>query len=62
MMESRRNVFFVGDGEEPRHLQLQEATALQYEKTDYQLLIYEQLQSIYELLRKKRRSNCTNCE
>lgn len=31
----------------------QEATALQYEKTDYQLLIYEQLQSIYELLRKR---------
>lgn len=53
MMENRKSVFFVGDGEEPRHLQLQEATALQYAKTDYQLLIYEQLQSIYELLRKK---------
>ena len=49
----RKKRIFVGDGEEPRHLQLQEATALQYEKTDYQLLIYEQLQSIYELLRKR---------
>ena len=50
--EQKKRIF-VGDGEEPRHLQLQEATALQYAKTDYQLLIYEQLQSIYELLRKK---------
>ena len=50
--EQKKRIF-VGDGEEPRHLQLQEATALQYEKTDYQLLIYEQLQSIYELLRKR---------
>ena len=49
--EQKKRIF-VGDGE-PRHLQLQEATALQYEKTDYQLLIYEQLQSIYELLRKR---------
>ncbi|HHT7235481.1 MULTISPECIES: ribbon-helix-helix domain-containing protein [Bacillus] len=50
--EQKKRVF-IGDGEEPRHLQLQEATALQYAKTDYQLLIYEQLQSIYELLRKR---------
>lgn len=50
--EQKKRIF-VGDGEEPRHLQLQEATALQHEKTDYQLLIYEQLQSIYELLRKR---------
>ena len=50
--EQKKRIF-VGDGEEPRHLQLQEATALQYEKTDYQVLIYEQLQSIYELLRKR---------
>ncbi len=50
--EQKKRIF-VGDGEEPRHLQLQEATALQYAKTDYQLLIYEQLQSIYELLRKR---------
>ncbi|AJG69499.1 TPA: ribbon-helix-helix domain-containing protein [Bacillus anthracis] len=50
--EQKKRIF-VGDGEEPRHLQLQEATALQYTKTDYQLLIYEQLQSIYELLRKR---------
>ncbi|PER45154.1 CopG family transcriptional regulator [Bacillus thuringiensis] len=50
--EQKKRIF-VGDGEEPRHLQLQEATALQYEKTDYQLLIYEQLQSIYELLRRR---------
>ncbi|CAM3830835.1 CopG family transcriptional regulator [Bacillus luti] len=49
----RKKRIFVGDGEEPRHLQLQEATALQYTKTDYQVLIYEQLQSIYELLRKR---------
>lgn len=48
-----RLIGYEYDGEEPRHLQLQEATALQYEKTDYQLLIYEQLQSIYELLRKR---------
>ena len=47
--EQKKRIF-VGDGEEPRHLQLQEATALQYEKTDYQLLIYEQLQINYELL------------
>ena len=57
--EQKKRIF-VGDGEEPRHLQLQEATALQYAKTDYQLLIYEQLQSIYELLRK--RSNCAHYE
>ncbi|HEK9102458.1 ribbon-helix-helix domain-containing protein [Bacillus pfraonensis] len=44
---------FIGEGEEPRHLYLQEATALQYVKTDYQVLIYEQLQKIYELLRKR---------
>ncbi|MED0988718.1 MULTISPECIES: ribbon-helix-helix domain-containing protein [Bacillus] len=44
---------FIGDGEEPRHLQIQEATALQSAKIDYQLLIYEQLQSIYELLSKR---------
>ncbi|PEY41575.1 CopG family transcriptional regulator [Bacillus cereus] len=44
---------FIGEGEEPRHLYLQEATALQYVKTDYQVLIYEQLQNIYELLRKR---------
>lgn len=50
--EQKKRIF-VGDGEEPRHLRLQEATALQYEKTDYQLLIYEQLQSIYELLRRR---------
>lgn len=50
--EQKKRIF-VGDGEEPRHLQLQEATALQYATTDYQLLIYEQLQSIYELLRKR---------
>lgn len=50
--EQKKRIF-VGDGEEPRHLQLQEAAALQYAKTDYQLLIYEQLQSIYELLRKR---------
>ncbi|MGR5914713.1 ribbon-helix-helix domain-containing protein [Bacillus pacificus] len=58
--EQKKRIF-VGDGEEPRHLQLQEATALQYAKTDYQLLIYEQLQSIYELLRKKE-SNCAHDE
>ncbi|MCI0763255.1 ribbon-helix-helix domain-containing protein [Bacillus sp. TL12] len=46
---------FIGEGEEPRHLYLQEATALQYVKTDYQVLIYEQLQKIYELLRKRER-------
>lgn len=50
--EQKKRIF-VGDGEEPRHLQLQEATALQYATIDYQLLIYEQLQSIYELLRKR---------
>ncbi|MEK7015068.1 MULTISPECIES: ribbon-helix-helix domain-containing protein [Bacillus] len=50
--EQKKRIF-IGDGEEPRHLQIQEATALQYAKTDYQLLIYEQLQSIYELLRKR---------
>ncbi|MBC6974315.1 ribbon-helix-helix domain-containing protein [Bacillus sp. Xin] len=46
---------FIGEGEEPRHLYLQEVTALQYVKTDYQVLIYEQLQKIYELLRKRER-------
>ncbi|KFN04420.1 ribbon-helix-helix domain-containing protein [Bacillus clarus] len=54
--EQKKRIF-IGDGEEPRHLQLQEATALQYAKTDYQLLIYEQLQSIYELLRKREELN-----
>lgn len=49
--EQKKRIF-TGDGEEPRHLQIQEATALQYVRTDYQLLIYEQLQSIYELLSK----------
>ncbi|MBO1578991.1 MULTISPECIES: ribbon-helix-helix domain-containing protein [Bacillus] len=50
--EQKRRIF-IGEGEEPRHLYLQEATALQYVKTDYQVLIYEQLQNIYELLRKR---------
>lgn len=59
--EQKKRIF-VGDGEEPRHLQLQEATALQYAKTDYQLLIYEQLQSIYEPIKKERRSNCAHYE
>ncbi|MGG0728904.1 ribbon-helix-helix domain-containing protein [Bacillus paramycoides] len=54
--EQKKRIF-TGDGEEPRHLQIQEATALQYVKTDYQLLIYEQLQSIYELLRKREGAN-----
>ncbi|CAI8785611.1 CopG family transcriptional regulator [Bacillus pseudomycoides] len=50
--EQKKRIF-IGEGEEPRHLYLQEATALQYVKTDYQVLIYEQLQNIYELLRKR---------
>lgn len=50
--EQKKRIF-IGEGEEPRHLYLQEATALQYVKTDYQVLIYEQLQKIYELLRKR---------
>ncbi|MDM5156293.1 ribbon-helix-helix domain-containing protein [Bacillus sp. DX1.1] len=49
----KKKRIFIGEGEEPRHLYLQEATALQYVKTDYQALIYEQLQNIYELLRKR---------
>ena len=54
MMESRRNVF-CRRWRRTTSLTTQEATALQYEKTDYQLLIYEQLQSIYELLRKEKK-------
>ncbi|WP_459499596.1 ribbon-helix-helix domain-containing protein [Bacillus sp. C1] len=50
--EQKKRIF-IGEGEEPRHLHLQEAAALQYAKKDYQLLIYEQLQKIYELLRKR---------
>lgn len=50
--EQKKRIF-IGEGKEPRHLYLQEATALQYEKVDYQALIYEQLQHIYELLRKR---------
>ena len=50
--EQKKRIF-IGEGEEPRHLYLQEATALQYVKTDYQVLIYEQLQNIYELLRRR---------
>ncbi|KEK26038.1 ribbon-helix-helix domain-containing protein [Bacillus gaemokensis] len=50
--EQKKRIF-IGEGEEPRHLYFQEATALQSVKTDYQVLIYEQLQSIYELLRKR---------
>ncbi|HDX9579420.1 TPA: ribbon-helix-helix domain-containing protein [Bacillus pseudomycoides] len=44
---------FVGEGEEPRHLQLKEAVSIQQEKIDYQCLIYEQLQNIYKLLQKQ---------
>ncbi|MFJ8454508.1 ribbon-helix-helix domain-containing protein [Bacillus paramycoides] len=54
--EQKKRIF-TGDGEEPHHLQIQEATALQYVRTDDQLLIYEQLQSIYELLRKREGAN-----
>lgn len=50
--EQKKRIF-TGEGEEPRHLYLQEAIALQYVKTDYQVLIYEQLQSIYELLQRR---------
>ncbi|MEH7455950.1 ribbon-helix-helix domain-containing protein [Bacillus sp. JJ1127] len=50
--EQKKRIF-IGEGEEPRYLYLQEAVALQYVKIDYQVLIYEQLQSIYELLQKR---------
>lgn len=50
--EQKKRVF-IGEGEEPRHLQLKEAVSLQQEKIDYQRLIYEQLQHIYELLQKR---------
>ncbi|ENQ3104413.1 Ribbon-helix-helix domain-containing protein [Bacillus sp. 491mf] len=49
---------FVGEGEEPRHLQLKEAASIQREKIDYQRLIYEQLQSIYKLLQKQEYGMC----
>ncbi|WP_081625573.1 ribbon-helix-helix domain-containing protein [Bacillus sp. 123MFChir2] len=49
---------FVGEGEEPRHLQLKEAVSIQQEKIDYQRLIYEQLQNIYKLLQKQEYGIC----
>ncbi|MGG2064552.1 ribbon-helix-helix domain-containing protein [Bacillus sp. S14(2024)] len=55
--EQKKRVF-VGEGEEPRHLQLKEAVSLQQEKIDYQRLIYEQLQHIYELLQKRECGIC----
>lgn len=55
--EQKKRVF-VEEGEEPRHLQLKEAVSLQQEKIDYQRLIYEQLQHIYELLQKREYGMC----
>ncbi|PGZ99355.1 CopG family transcriptional regulator [Bacillus pseudomycoides] len=55
--EQKKRVF-VGEGEEPRHLQLKEAVSIQQEKIDYQRLIYEQLQHIYELLQKREYGIC----
>lgn len=50
--EQKKRIF-VGEGIEPRHLRLEEASTIQQEKIDYQFLIYEQLQKIYELLQKR---------
>lgn len=50
--EQKKRIF-IGEGIEPRHLLLEEASAIQQEKIDYQFLIYEQLQKMCELLQKQ---------
>lgn len=50
--EQKKRIF-IGEGTEPRHLLLEEASAMQQEKIDYQFLIYKQLQKMCELLQNR---------